>query len=867
VSGIDTVRGIAFQQAQAILTALDVLDDPGLGSMRVEGIADVVDIEVFAVDGVLRVGKQAKVRSEGYTWGKAELVKVLRRWAALPGAAGASFAFVTDGRLGPTGQKVADALEAAGSGRSEDLAAILGEEAGSPICTVLAGARVRLDPSSVGALLAQAERQVRAMLPDPRTAADAREEAEEAVNRLFRSMFVRAGESDPQKRLFTRADLAEILGVPPSQPASQRWPGALRSRYIEAARSRELEWFAPALVHESAPSMPLMLQSDGQGIDVAQPVLALLEGDGPSILAGRTGMGKSTAGNLLRRDAAREDKVVLLAHAEAYLPGRLSAMAADAISEVIGEDLPAAAGRQVLGDRAVTLLIDGVSEVPEEVRQGLEEELRAPIAAGRGARIVLLGRDLSVLRATLPSSRPPVAYQLVDFADRQRRIDLACRLLLGSSADNQANAERLSDVQTDVARVDAALGDASGNPLLFTMALSLIKQGIPFTDRADLYKEAIALMAERSGAAGIAEASAALGIVYARLLDQGRRYSDPIEWARLLGDAAVTLGSAGVLTDARSVDVAVRRCGLITSLGWVQTRVPIHDSFADYLAGAAHANHLTSLPERLRSGDGQRVLFAAEVGGVDAAMAARVARDLPFVTVQLAAYDRRSLTEDTPAEIERILRHLDTDRGYGVGLWRTTDGRVVALLRAGEVSGWLDEAIGSELLRRMPAAIVEDPRPLKVAARVWRLSLVMRLKPPEAVTVPQPTSQEHACALLAEHITKTASATQDLIAIVAPPDHSSELASQIGPLGLRAMVHAQEQRFGMTFWPVSYQRADTIAVEKAPDDDGDASGYGAGQAWGQTTFDALTRLSPGSDAVSRVRTALDELTLQGWLTP
>jgi hypothetical protein len=273
-------------------------------------------------------------------------------------------------------------------------------------------------------------------------------------------------------------------------------------------------------------------------------------------------------------------------------------------------------------------------------------------------------------------------------------------------------------------------------------------------------------MAERSGAAGIAEASAVLGIMYAALPDQGRRYADPIEWARLLGDAVAVLAATGVSADAPSVDTAVRRCGLITSLGWTQTRVPIHDSFADYLAGSAHANYLTSWPERLQSGDGQRVLFAAEIGGVDATMAARVAQDLPFLTVQLAAHDRRSLTDDTPAEIERILHHLDPDREYGIGLWRTTDGRVVALPLTGEGSGWLDEPAGRELIRRMPAAIVEDPRPLKVAVRVWRLSLVMRLKPPEAVTVPQPTSQDHACALLTEHITKAASATRDLIEIV-----------------------------------------------------------------------------------------------------
>jgi hypothetical protein len=60
----------------------------------------------------------------------------------------------------------------------------------------------------------------------------------------------------------------------------------------------------------------------------------------------------------------RAGPAVLVAHAEAYLPGRLSALAADAISEVLREDLRAATGRQALADRDVTLVIDGVSEVP-----------------------------------------------------------------------------------------------------------------------------------------------------------------------------------------------------------------------------------------------------------------------------------------------------------------------------------------------------------------------------------------------------------------------------------------------------------------------------------------------------------------------
>jgi len=863
VPGSDTYRGIGYQHAQAILTALDVLGDLSLGSMRVEGVADVVDIEVFAADGSLRAAKQVKVRAEEYTWGRAELIEVLRRWAVLPDAAHASFEFVTDGRLGPTGQKLADALDCAADGDLQELAAILEEDVGSSVCAAVANARVLRDPSTFEALLSRAERQVRALLPDPRTAADAENQAEQAINRLFVEMFGYASNAEPQQRLLMRTELAQILGVPADLPVSKRWPGDLRDRYLDAARSRDLQQFVVALV---APSLPLMRDSDREINGDPLPVSSLLQEDRPSALAGRTGMGKSTAGELLRQEAAHHERVVLLAHAEAYLPGRLEALAADAISEMTREDCPAATGRQALADSDVMLVIDGVSEVPEEVREGLKTDLLAPVAASRGARIVLLGRDIAVLRDSLPSSRTPAIFQLVEF-DPQRRLDLACRLLRGASADDSANAAWLPGLWADITRVDQALGDAAGNPLLLTMALMLTGQGIAFTDRAGLYRGFVEMLARRTGATGISEASAALGIAYAHLLDQGRRYADPIEWARLLGVAVAVLEDAGVRVNSRAVDATVRRCGLVVPLGWAQTRVPLHDSFADYLAGAAHANRLTPLPARLQRSDEQRVLFAAEVGGVDAAMAAMVARDLPFVIVSLAGYDRRDLTRDTPAEVECILQHLDAGSGYGICLWRVDNHRVVALQSTGKASGWVNEERAREMLPTTSAVVVDNPGPLKIAVRMWRQKLVLRLKPPETMRMPQPASQDQACVVLADHAVRAAAATRTLIAAIAPPGHDSTLAAQVGPLGLQAIVHQTQEQLGGTQYPVSYLHSDTISISKAPDYEADASLSGPEQHWGLTTVEALTRLSPEADAVSRVRAAIEEMTTRSWLAP
>jgi hypothetical protein len=61
----------------------------------------------------------------------------------LPGTAATPFEFITNGRLGPTEQQFADALEATVSGETADLAGILGEDPRSEMNWILARAAVR----------------------------------------------------------------------------------------------------------------------------------------------------------------------------------------------------------------------------------------------------------------------------------------------------------------------------------------------------------------------------------------------------------------------------------------------------------------------------------------------------------------------------------------------------------------------------------------------------------------------------------------------------------------------------------------------------------------------------------------------------
>jgi hypothetical protein len=612
---------------------------------------------------------------------------------------------------------------------------------------------------------------------------------------------------------------------------------------------------------------PLILRWGSFESDEPLPISILFTERHPSILTGRTGMGKTTAGLVLRHDAALEDRVVLLAHAETYLPGRLDALVADAISELVGEDLPAATGRQALNDVNITLVIDGVSEVPEDVQRALHDELLAPVAARRGAQIVVLGRDIAALRAVLPSSVRPLMYQMAVFKD-DRLLDLACRALYGIPAGDVQDVGRLQWTRAIVARVNDVLGDATDNPLVFSMALPLVAANINFTNRASLYKTAIDRLAERTGAVGVAVASAVLAIVYTRLLDHGRRHADPVEWSQVLVDAAEVLAQRGVHCDANSVDAAARRCGLIAPLGWAQILVPIHDSFADYLAGTAHARGHVALPGRLAPGDDQRILFTAEIGGVDADMAALTARDLPFLTVRLADYDRRCLNEDTPGEVESLLQLLaPPDDGRSVRLWRTDNGDVVALRCGDSRSAWVDEATARLFMRTTASAIVENGGPLSVTVRLWRLHLVERLRPLTTMPAQQARTLQDACRLLADHVTSTRAEVYGLVEALAPRGQANLLRTQIGPLGLSATIAPrQPDPFGGIYWPVSYSLGEIVDVRSAADRIPTGC-HAPHPVEHQGPLEVFLHRNPHHTATEHVRKAIEALTVPRWLVP
>ena len=703
-------------------------------------------------------------------------------------------------------------------------------------------------------MLLEAEREVRALLPGARTRADLAEQARQAVDRLYRLLSVRAGEGDDDARIVTRAEIADVLGGLTHLAEPDRWPGTLRDTYQEATASQvEQSSVMPRLVS---------LQGGGEAVGAGGGTLALsqiLASSDPVVLAGGTGTGKTTAARLLRREAGSAGKTVVVGHAETYVPGRLDALVADALSAIVGRELSAVTGRQVLNDPDVLLVIDGVSEVPVAVWMALRDELRAPVARLSGARVLVAGRDVAVLGSVLPTSVDPMRYQLAGLGSSQRRE------LVRRSIARDGDLAKVDDhaVHRLASQVERPLGDAAGNPMLFRMALELVGEGIAFTDRASMYQATVARLAERGGAAGIDLTAAALGIVFASLLDEGRRYANPYEWARLVAEAVGQLDAAHVPVDESTVLDAAQRSGLIMPIGHTQTLAPIHDSFADFLAGAAHARKLAPLPEQLETYDEQRALFAAEVGGVTAELAELAARDLPFLTVGMSDHDERPLDDDAPNEVTALLGLLaPVDESRTARLWR--DGQRVVASLVDDVPGWIDHEEGRTLVRSCRTAVcAPGDGPLAVAVRLWRLILADRLELPRAMRPSHVDSLEEARDALELHATAEVVALADLVGSIAPPGKDGVLATAIGPFGLTALVlPAQEGPEGTLYWPVTYRRTAEVRVHTGTEEQPFEVHL---EYSGSTSVDHLIRQTPAESAAARTRSAINTMTTGRWL--
>ncbi|MFJ2300700.1 NACHT domain-containing protein [Oerskovia paurometabola] len=887
MSGVDTVRGINYQHCHALLVALDVAADPTLVGIRVEGTEDILDLEVLGPNPsggspVVVRGAQIKSRIAPYTWAKGELLTIFRRWAALSASKSATFDFLTDGELANSGHLIVGALDASRGGDHGPIAGLLGVADTDPLCNIAARVRIVSEPSSVEALLLSAEVEVRARLSIGSQHPDAEKESVDRVSELFRIISTRSGKIDADDRFISREEIVGILGGASHLPATDRWEGALSDEYQAAAAALDISG-------DVTPTLRAFGQSDEVRVEDLDGKSA------PLVLAGRTGSGKSTLSRLWRHNAATNGRSVVVCHVEAYVANRIDRLVADAVGDLVGRDLPRVVGRQTMADPSTTLILDGVSEVPAHLRGVLAEEVRTQLAGGHGARVVLVGRDEAVCTSVYP---PSVAVDRLfpQAFGRNQRTELTERVLsrtaeregtLASDADGtpvqlaghnapggrgeQPADEFARQCATTLGQVEYALGDAVGNPMLLRLALELVADGVPFTNRASVYEGSVERMAARTNAGDLRIASAMLGVVFANLLDQGKRYANPLEWERLFSEAAALLQERGIATEVAQIREVVARSGLVnaivTGIGSTALKGPIHDSFADYFAARAHADGLVQLPAALIENDENRVLLSAQMLMLKDADVLAVAQHLPFTLVRLSESDHNTVTDDTPGVVAMILNAVLPDSAaVGVTMWRRQDGTPLAQVGTG-TSGWVDLDDAPDLFAG--ASVVTEPGdgPVAVATRLWRLLLNQRLRRNSGLRPRTPRSRREACDQLAAHTDQVVAAAEIILAEVAPPVAAERLARTVGPLGMTGVVYEREQRgFGPDGWPVRYRHSPDTHLVPAPDDAtplDQSHDEGEFTAWGDVASQVST--SPERAAAKEVRDAILKLTRNHWL--
>lgn len=815
MAGTDTFRGIGYQQAQAVHLALDIVE-AGLGhSLRVEGMDDIVDLEVLEADGRRLRALQAKTRT-GTPWTPALVIGIFDKW--LEGDDdGAMFTFVTDSVLGPGAQKFVDALDASRDGNTQGLINLVGaEKAGR-----LRNSFVRVAPDTVGSLLASADRRAAAFVDPLIRSAGVSEAAMQTVNTLFRVLTERAGLKDPAERIVSEAELREIVGGLAGQPPDSRWPGDLVGDHFDAVLK-----FPPDLVDLSVRRLEAGAKS--------APAFVIGE-DCPATLSGATGTGKSSVTRLLQDHAARAGRTVILARAETYIAGRLDALAADSLGFTIGRALPPSTGRQILADSAVTLVIDGASEIPDDTARSLASDLRVLLSRPGMAKIIVVGRSTAALRSLLPSGVRYAEYG-VEPLGRDRADEIVCRLL------GEAHSEHAR--RTVLQRADHQLGDGARNPILLTLYVrSLAQSGTAELNRSEVYATFVDELAARAAGTASGALLAVLEETFAHLISQQRRYSDAYEWIQLtdaIADAHPELNVSGL-----EVREFASRSGITNVLNQSGTVIPFHDSIADYLAARAPSQGMIDLPSRLLTSDEQWVKFATEQRqSMAMEMASLIVRDIPFVAFAASINDKPALSVSEVAASTSALLQVLLDTDLSVMFRELPDGRRAAMTRTGRSTVVLDP----------------DDGPLAAAVRLWRLDLRGRLKPPPSSRVQRPTDADAARAAVQLVAKERQRAIRDCIALF-PGMQSRALTDEIGPTGVHARVGDAVDNFGARDWTLTYWPAPDVhvTVEADPSVGNDDGGH--------TTVMNYCSGGGGRAAMETVRSAIESLVgRKGWLS-
>jgi hypothetical protein len=630
VGGADTARGIAFQHAQAVAACIEALESAEVAYVRFEGADDIVDFEVCAEGGRRLRVCQAKTRKEPYVWGPADIVATIKRWQELADAEDAQFEFLTDGSAGrEIAEKLQPALRRARKRNLTDAdRTYLASKGLDPGDDLLTRAAVESRQPDADALLDRVSLRVVRLLEMGLTdATTARSES--LVNELFRLVSLRAGKTEPDERVITRAELSGLVGVALDVIDNTRgWDAEARRAYIEELGKEPTHPSLVILEAESISLQPdaltLVFREQAETPDqrVVMPATGVLTPDSGAVLSGAPGAGKSTTLELLVPEAIGRELCPVLVSAEGYDAGGLGRLVREALERRLGYRLAPAAIENCLNDDGATLLIDGAGELEAELRESLLFELQGFQRKHPGLRTIVTSRDPARLRVLGLAS-----FVLQGLTPALRRT-IAAQLL----------AQNAEPVVTDV---EQRLGDVVDNPLLFVMALSLAKTGIQATTRAELFERFVEGMTARPGGEALSDVLFALLREACFALRARDVYSaDRWTWRRLLADGLARLAEQRMFDGGSiSADEALERAragGLLRQLPSSGMLALTHDLFCDFLAAEAVRLGQHSLPQSLPESLEEAVVFIAQRGALGPTEATAVVTN-PVAAARCAA--------------------------------------------------------------------------------------------------------------------------------------------------------------------------------------------------------------------------------------
>ncbi len=841
MSGADTWRGIAFQAALTTSRAMDVLEGQLGDWLDVDAGADAVDYASGTGQDVALSG-QAKTRAESYDWPPGELAEILKRLIADADGADTRVEFVTDGQLSRgSSAKLLPALGRAGEGEATqaDRDYLDGYGITAHMADALGRVEVISRFDSPPALLDSAVRRLRALADLDVAVTD--EDAELRIGRLLRRIDeCGSAPSDAESRL-TRREIAEIVGVDVDViDAATPWSEAVAGEYRRAIADlpsiedlvelgTELQSITPTVSALDA----LANAPNGGPWSSTEPVLDLLDRD--CLIVGPAGAGKSRSAEMLRRRAAEVGLVPVLLAPRTYTAGTLAATVGAAVSRVLGRTLSPSTGSLLLSRQETALIIDGASELDPQMRHALARDIEDVRRQLRCPTVLVAGRSVGGLR---PLDLP--AYQLRTL-DRQLREEIA-------------EARMGADPRPIVAELGRTLGEAAGNPLLFTMALELILAGEKVTSVGSVYAGFVNRLARNAGmAAELQSCLGVIGVACAKLVEDGRFSLDRWTWLSDFEDAAKGLRERGFINDGIApigVIEKLEAIGLFVADEDLSGYSLWHDSFRDWLAADAIRNGLISTPERFGRDWSTVASHLAEAGRCDDAFLHACAADLIVCTSAALrdCSDPADLAEKATLVFGRLVaEHLATDRAAAL-----TEARVLTVDTEPGVAAYLLGPGGEDLAQALAGVqFGERVGPLRLAT-VLLLELLRPMLETHAPGPPgRPCEPTELARAIEEHFVARRQVMRRIVDGVVPT-LAEAVSDHLGWRGLHGTVNSvTSERFGDEHRLHYTYDADVVHVDFSPEPPDDLRS--------STLAEDFIRQSPEAAATDAVAEALTSL--------